>query len=243
MHRSECLPFLTCHIPRQRTLMDPSLPCPGCGTAFSKPRYQQSHLTQTTNPACIALRNTMFALDNELHPPRIPEAPVHPILPSNRHAFNTPESPHPSPNPGPSGPSDVDDKDGSSDNAGFDTRSEDLGADLEEHIRPSTPSEFISLPKQSQVEPVKVLFPGRRAGEVVSEGIPTMKEYENNLGGPTSNLYAPFNSEIDWELAKWARLRGPSATSFTELLQINGVCHSWHSLKSHLLTPSSSVNS
>jgi len=51
----------------------------------------------------------------------------------------------------------------------------------------------------------------------------TMKEYENTLGGPTPNPYSPFSSEIDWELAKWAQLRGPSATSFTELLQINGV--------------------
>jgi len=86
------------------------------------------------------------------------------------------------------------------------------------------------------METVKMFFPGRRAGEVISQGIPTMKEYENNLGGQTPNPYSPFNSEIDWELAKWARLRGPSATSFNELLQINGVCP-FHALQIIVCSP------
>jgi hypothetical protein len=106
--------------------------------------------------------------------------------------------------------------------ADFDPQAEDSDTELEELHFPA-PSELIPPPEEPQVRPVKMSFPGLRAGEVLSEGIPTMKEYENNLGGPTQNPYSPFNSEIDWELAKWARLRGPSATSFTELLGINGV--------------------
>ena len=35
--------------------------------------------------------------------------------------------------------------------------------------------------------------------------------------------YSPFNSQVDWELAKWAKLHGLSATSFMELLDIGGV--------------------
>jgi hypothetical protein len=149
----------------------------------------------------------MFTLEDELRLPHTFKVPVHPTLPLNRH----------SPSPGLDNTSDAESEDGGLndtgvaesedgglDNTGSDTQGEDLDANLEEHRRSLTPSEFIPLPEQSQVEPVKVLFPGRQAGEVVLEGIPTMKEYENNLGGATPSPYAPFNSEIDWELAKWA---------------------------------------
>jgi hypothetical protein len=73
------------------------------------------------------------------------------------------------------------------------------------------------------VEPTIVHYPGNRAGEVCSKGIMVMQDYENALGGPSENPYAPFSSQVDWELAKWAKLRGPSATSFTELLNIGRV--------------------
>ena len=38
------------------------------------------------------------------------------------------------------------------------------------------------------------------------------------------NFYAPFLSEIDWQVAKWAKLRGPSSTALTELFKIPQVC-------------------
>ncbi|KAG2126261.1 uncharacterized protein EDB93DRAFT_1257636 [Suillus bovinus] len=38
-----------------------------------------------------------------------------------------------------------------------------------------------------------------------------------------NNPYFPFCSQIDWEIARWSKLRGPSSTSFTDLLAINGV--------------------
>ncbi|KAF9782655.1 hypothetical protein BJ322DRAFT_1100637 [Thelephora terrestris] len=44
------------------------------------------------------------------------------------------------------------------------------------------------------------------------------------LGGPSANPFAPFNNQTDWELAKWAKLRGPSSTSFTELMGVTGLC-------------------
>lgn len=75
----------------------------------------------------------------------------------------------------------------------------------------------------SQVKPTIVHFPGRCAGEVYSRGITTVQQYENALGGLSKNLHFPFASKTNWELAKWVKLRGPSATSFTELLNISGV--------------------
>lgn len=37
------------------------------------------------------------------------------------------------------------------------------------------------------------------------------------------NPWAPFNSKIDWEIAHWAKLRGPGSTAVSELLNIGGV--------------------
>ena len=41
--------------------------------------------------------------------------------------------------------------------------------------------------------------------------------------GPTE--WAPFSTRREWEIARWAKLRGPSSTALTELLEIDGV--SW----------------
>ncbi|KAG2124671.1 hypothetical protein DEU56DRAFT_963354 [Suillus clintonianus] len=38
-----------------------------------------------------------------------------------------------------------------------------------------------------------------------------------------NNPYFPFCSQIDWEIARWSKLRGPTSTAFTDLLAINGV--------------------
>ncbi|KAK7025521.1 hypothetical protein VNI00_015955 [Paramarasmius palmivorus] len=46
--------------------------------------------------------------------------------------------------------------------------------------------------------------------------------YARRLGEKHS-LYHPFTSKRDWEIARWAKLRGPSTTAFTELLKIEGV--------------------
>ena len=38
-----------------------------------------------------------------------------------------------------------------------------------------------------------------------------------------TNPYAPFLSKLDWEVARWAKLRGPGSTAVTELTGIEGV--------------------
>ncbi|KAI1782523.1 hypothetical protein LXA43DRAFT_1143098, partial [Ganoderma leucocontextum] len=47
--------------------------------------------------------------------------------------------------------------------------------------------------------------------------------YASRVSGSADNPYAPFNSRLDWEIARWGKLRGSSSTSLTELLQIQGV--------------------
>jgi phage FluMu protein Com len=39
----------------------------------------------------------------------------------------------------------------------------------------------------------------------------------------SSNPWAPFSSQMDWEIAKWAKLRGAGSTAFSDLLAIEGV--------------------
>ncbi|KAF8977848.1 hypothetical protein BDQ17DRAFT_1394870 [Cyathus striatus] len=46
--------------------------------------------------------------------------------------------------------------------------------------------------------------------------------YLNNIGCD-SNSWALFTSKLDWEVAKWAKCRGPSSTAFSELLSIDGL--------------------
>ncbi|KAF9790566.1 hypothetical protein BJ322DRAFT_999138 [Thelephora terrestris] len=37
--------------------------------------------------------------------------------------------------------------------------------------------------------------------------------------------WAPFSTRMDWEVAHWAKLRGPSSTALSELLGINGLAN------------------
>jgi hypothetical protein len=72
--------------------------------------------------------------------------------------------------------------------------------------------------------PKIVRFPNCRAGEPVGTALPTHDAYSASLANPSSaNPYEPFASKIDWEVAQWAKLRGPSSSSFAELLKIDGV--------------------
>ena len=44
--------------------------------------------------------------------------------------------------------------------------------------------------------------------------------YAQDFGKSPENPYAPFQSEMEWRIATWAKLRGPSSTACSELLNI-----------------------
>jgi len=48
--------------------------------------------------------------------------------------------------------------------------------------------------------------------------------YRSSQVAPSSLDWAPFSSELDWEIACWAKIRGPTSSGLTELLAIPGVC-------------------
>ena len=68
---------------------------------------------------------------------------------------------------------------------------------------------------------------GGRAGEVLPEQPEHVgyAAYSHALGTDdiTINEWAPFSTRMEWELARWAKTRGPSSTALSELLKINGV--------------------
>ncbi|KAI9435278.1 hypothetical protein H4582DRAFT_2112374 [Lactarius indigo] len=68
-------------------------------------------------------------------------------------------------------------------------------------------------------------YPGGNAGVAHSKkNMTENQKYEAKVGDVSqSNPYAPFASSLDWQIAKWAKLCGPSSTAFTKMMAIDGV--------------------
>lgn len=78
--------------------------------------------------------------------------------------------------------------------------------------------------------PAVVVTFGGNAGRVVPQPPNAQLDefgyttYQSSLGAAArDNPWYPFQSKLDWEVAKWAKLRGPGDTAFSELLAIEGV--------------------
>jgi hypothetical protein len=72
--------------------------------------------------------------------------------------------------------------------------------------------------------PVIEKYPDSRAGAPVSHDRVASKNesYAKSINNE-HNPWAPFASQIDWEIAQWAKLRGPGSTAMSDLLKIDGV--------------------
>ena len=67
------------------------------------------------------------------------------------------------------------------------------------------------------------IFPSQTAGRPVGNGQGTNTKYGSGIPQATGNPYAPFQDHFNWEIARWAKLRGPSSNALNELLSIEGV--------------------
>ncbi|KAI1784619.1 hypothetical protein LXA43DRAFT_976614 [Ganoderma leucocontextum] len=69
-----------------------------------------------------------------------------------------------------------------------------------------------------------VRFPGPHAGASISRQSESTSssygDYQNKVDARGGNPYAPFQSAMDWKVARWAKMRRPGSTAVTELLQI-----------------------
>jgi len=77
-------------------------------------------------------------------------------------------------------------------------------------------------------------YTSARAGQPLTHQESRDHVYGAALGGG-DNPWAPFNSKKDWEIARWAKLRGAGSTAFSELLAIDGVRFNSLSLSNHTI--------
>ncbi|KAJ7595561.1 hypothetical protein C8J56DRAFT_1001694 [Mycena floridula] len=98
----------------------------------------------------------------------------------------------------------------------------DVEADADEN------PDRVEIEKNLRARPFVVPFGGSAGSPIVGaaeKGV-TNAHYGLSLNGDRpeiTNIYAPFTSHIDWEIACWAKLQGLSSTAFTELMAIDGV--------------------
>lgn len=95
----------------------------------------------------------------------------------------------------------------------------------DEQGHPLTPEEREHAAEGIQTKPIVVRYPSTRAGEAVQHAETSGYEaYSKQLGEDNANPYAPFKSKMDWDFARWTKLRGPGSTAATELMSMDGVC-------------------
>lgn len=54
-------------------------------------------------------------------------------------------------------------------------------------------------------------------------GISTNAQYKTQIHNAQNNPFAPFKDCFNWEIARWAKLRGPGSNALNDLLKIQGV--------------------
>ncbi|KAJ8481391.1 hypothetical protein ONZ51_g6034 [Trametes cubensis] len=70
-----------------------------------------------------------------------------------------------------------------------------------------------------------VPFPSPSAGAPISRHHErtAYEQFQRHIDAANTNPYAPFTSRLDWELARWGKMRGPGSTALSELLQIENL--------------------
>ncbi|KAJ6573665.1 hypothetical protein B0H10DRAFT_2236943 [Mycena sp. CBHHK59/15] len=97
-------------------------------------------------------------------------------------------------------------------------RAEDFEADPQVPAR----EDRDAAERQVHGSAIIVEFTDGDAGAPLRKGEPGYERYRKDIGDP-DNIWAPFASKLEWELARWAKLRGPGSTAFTDLLKITGI--------------------
>src|ERR1700759_5276274 len=67
-----------------------------------------------------------------------------------------------------------------------------------------------------EIEP----FPLATAGAPIpgsNHGPSSFEAYQESIG--SNNNFAPFRSRLDWEVAQWAKMHGPSSSAVSKLLE------------------------
>ncbi|KAK1217939.1 hypothetical protein PQX77_019395 [Marasmius sp. AFHP31] len=101
----------------------------------------------------------------------------------------------------------------------------------EEDVTHPTPSTRRAVIEDRLRQAPFVVHFGGQAGLALADGSreDADSQYRRALGkdgDKDSSFWFPFTSRVDWEVARWAKLRGPGANAFNEFLKIPGVVDS-----------------
>lgn len=89
--------------------------------------------------------------------------------------------------------------------------------------KPVNPAPQIVPENRFVQEPHITKFGGAAGARLPRTEVPAYTQYKAHLAEVDDNPWAPFKSQIDWQLARWAKVRGSTSTAFTDLLAIHGV--------------------
>ncbi|KAG2361073.1 hypothetical protein BDR07DRAFT_1451775 [Suillus spraguei] len=180
----------------------PQITCPTCDKQLASITGYSQHLAKTTNPDCHALylSSQQFAPD-----------------PPNEGDIDAPDPDH-----------------AMFEGDFFGTYAEDElawpGSDDEEHLDEDDLGYDIGPGDHDEWEPpAAVPVPPSPATPAHGEhhDIDGHDDWEPPVAplddSSTDNIYAPFASKLDWDMAHWAKLRGSSSTAFSELVSIEGL--------------------
>ena len=98
---------------------------------------------------------------------------------------------------------------------------------------PAQPNDCNTRPDTSVF--IEKFTEGRAGAPIEKINIPAHIRYQEKLND-RNNAFAPFNSKIDWEFARWAKTRGISETAVNDLLSIEGVGQHFSSVVTGSLT-------
>ncbi|KZT74261.1 hypothetical protein DAEQUDRAFT_787639 [Daedalea quercina L-15889] len=102
-----------------------------------------------------------------------------------------------------------------------------MDEDTNEHAGSLDPRERHGIESRTSSKTFVEHFPSHRAGEVLEDHgagpDSEHKAYAISVGITEEKPFAPFQSKLDWELARWAKMRGPGATAVTDLLKIENL--------------------
>lgn len=222
----------------------PETTCPACNKTLASITGYSQHLARTSNPVCRAL----YLASQDYNPPPTPE--LDPAQLEGDH-FEMEDNPEwvgfdEQMNTDDRGdPTDEEQSDDDRDEDGFNEWEPPLSQQPSHSAHPNDGSDDPELPpdhdtpeerearreieqrlRDHEQEPIVVKYPCRRAGQPVDlTQQPSNSTYGTQLGSSnTNNIYAPFASKMDWEMARWAKLQGISSTAFSDLISIEGVC-------------------
>lgn len=223
--------------------------CPGCTKNFEHTGYSH-HLGKTTNPSCAALlqHSSLFpqsededsdGLDDEadnVDPHHLTEFTGDYFGHYNDQDLEWPDDNDEVAEPPLDSDGEEEDHDAEVEN-GWERPADPVLRDIDmdefeesDVLSQSHAAERQEAEKVLGRQPTIEKFPRRHAGApILHSGTTAFESYNNALQG-ADNVWAPFVSRIDYEVAKWAKLRGSGSTAFSELLAVEGV--SFHFLGS-----------